>query len=188
MAKPKHETETNTDPAGLGSTTQTVVIETERGPIEAKRGDRVLVVKMASITQHETGESWPHDYAASICDLHYRLPPLGLEAGATLVSAGLWADHVEAKSPGLTKLTESGEITVHGSAAAAFANLSINELRKVIAVTRHGLVLREWEQLEQASDRPRKVVLEALRERLRLYRDHAPLDYYTLPQRVGTAA
>lgn len=152
--------------------TSTAILDVAPAPVEVSRGSTVCVVKMAHITGSD-GESIPHDYSVTIYDSDLKLAPLELEGGATAVPAGLLADHIEAGSPGWRHLDSLGEVRVYESVAAAFAALHTAELRKVIAVTRHGAVLREWEQIEQAGE-SRRIILAEIRERLRLWADHKP--------------
>lgn len=164
------------------ATNATVLVETVSGPVEVSADARVLVIKSSKIEGVGTGDEWDHPYATTIHAKDYSLEPITLLGGATLVNAELWAAHVAANSPGLEHLEASGALAVHESVDSAHRTLGASTLRKVVDETRDGKVLRRLEQLEQDADSPRRVILQALRERLRLYRDYAP------PQHLGSAA
>jgi hypothetical protein len=164
-------------------TATTVILDTPAGTIEVPRSATVCVVKMASIAG-EDGESLPHEYGSTIFDRDYKHVPLDLEAGATAVDAGHVYDHIEAKSPWLVEALASGEVRIYESIAVAFASLPVVELRKVIAVTRHGSVLRSWVRIEEDGE-ARRHILADLRERLRLWSDHKPLTHLPASQIVS---
>lgn len=143
--------------------------------------DKIVIIKASTVESPKTGEPWEHRGATMIYSADYTIV-LTLEDGATEIAAGDWAAHLAAESPGLMVLLARGEVAVYRSAVDALAQLPAHALRAAIARTRHGVVLRAWETAEQDSPRPRKVILEGIRERLRCFRDHAPTSMLSLAE------
>jgi len=153
----------------MGKKTNTIAVDIEGSTVELQPGAKITVVYMGTVGEDE----WTHESGNVISDRAYKLTPITLHAGATEVDAALWADHVEAKSPGLVHLDEAGSLEVFRSPAAVLARPAAY-LRKVIKVTRHGRVLRAWEAAERKRDQPRKRLLAGIVERVRIFGDHAP--------------
>jgi len=151
---------------------------------EVPADSEICVIKLSTIEglndYGASGELWPHDSPASICDRDYTLAPLSLEAGGTLVSAKLFAAHVAAGSPALAVMVERREVTVYASAADAYERVPPSLVLQVIEVSRHGDFLQAWEIRERARKPPRRAILDALRNRLQLYADHHPVVYLDL--------
>jgi hypothetical protein len=141
---------------------------------KSKKPDHnICVIKRAELESATTGEAIDHMGPNAVNDPLYKLQPITLEAGATLVSAALWTAHKD--NPNLRALDRF--LTVYDSAEEAFSKMSQGQLLKVVKVSRHGALLRRWHELEQASSKPRMAVIKALVERLRLYGDFAPIQF-----------
>lgn len=143
-------------------------------------GAQICVVYGGSVNGVDTGDQWPHEGPAVVSSRDYKLDPLTLEAGASLVDAALYQAHLDANSPGLEHLVLCGSVTTYATAEEALASIPASQLRRVLGVTRHGALLRQWEAIESQAARPRAVILDDIRGRLRLYRDHAPEQFLSL--------
>lgn len=119
------------------------------------------------------------------------VPMLTLEAGASMVRAGLLAAHIAGNDEVLDLKIERGEITIFASAEDVL-ELPISQLRDILAVTRQGLVLRAWSAAEGARTRPRRAIVDGIERRLALFKDFAPVVIESLgslvPQRRPSAA
>jgi hypothetical protein len=149
--------------------TNTIAVDIGGNTVDLPPGSKITVVYMGTVGDDE----WIHESGTTISDRAYKLAPITLHAGATEVDAALWADHVAAKSPGLVDLDGRGCLEVYRSPAAVLTR-PVAYIRKVVAVTRHGRVLRAWEASEASRDEPRRRIIDGIRERVRIFGDYAP--------------
>lgn len=97
---------------------------------------------------------------------------LMLEPGGSLVNAGLFADHVAKPHPAFKRLLDAGAVTIYATAPEAL-KMPTAQLTAMIRVTRHAATLRQWLNAEEAREPKRRVILEGLRERLRINAEHS---------------
>ncbi len=94
------------------------------------------------------------------------------EPGGSLVNAGLLFDHVAKPHPAFKRLLDAGAFTIYASAPEAL-KMPTAQLTAMIRVTRHAATLRQWLAAEEVREPKRRVILEGLRERLRINGEHS---------------
>jgi hypothetical protein len=164
------------EPAKTG---KTIKLKLHTGKFEAFAPDtKVCVLRQTSIG--ERGDPVPHTGNAFY--EYGEAGTLTLGPGCTYVEAGKLASH---EGHWLFKVhREAGEITVFERATDLLEKPTA-ELRKLMAATQHGDVLREWEAAERKRTTPRANLLSQLHERIRLWGNWAPPQVTNTQQAVG---
>lgn len=134
--------------------------------ISATRDVDVCVVYMGTVGEAELLHDAP--FGCESPGLEW----LMLEPGGSLVSAGLLADHIAKPHPVFKRLLDAGAFTVYATAKEALA-MPTAQLTAMIKITRHAATLRQWLAAEEVREPKRRVILEGLRERLRINAEHS---------------
>lgn len=134
--------------------------------ITVNREADVCVVYMGTVGEAESVHTAPFGVEAP------GLEWLMIEPGGSMVNAGLLADHLAKPHPGFKRSIEAGAFTVYADPVEAL-KLPTATLTSMIRITRHARTLRAWLDAEQAREPKRRVILEGLRERLRINAEHS---------------
>lgn len=147
-------------------TDQQVSITINGHTVTTTREADVCVVYMGTVGEAE------HLHTAPFGTESPGLEWLMIEPGGSLVNAGLLADHLAKPHPAFKRMLDAGAFAVHATAEDALKG-SPATLSAMIRVTRHARTLREWLRAEEAREPKRRVIIEGLRERLRIYAEHS---------------
>lgn len=149
----------------INSTTLTVPRFVD-GPDGRPVPTEVCVVYMGTVGEAENVHTAP--IGCESPGLEY----LRLEAGGSLVNAGLLADHIAKPHPAFKRLLAAGAFTVYATPAEAM-KAPTKHVTDMVKITRHARTLREWLTAEEAREPKRRVMLDGLRERIRIYGEHS---------------
>ncbi len=158
---------------------KTVKIKMHAGKVEAFAPDTKVCV-LRSTTIGERSDPVPHTGNAMY--EHGDAGTLTLGPGCTYVTASKLATHEGHWL--FKKQRDDGEIVVFESAAELLGKPTA-DLRRIMAVTQHGEVLREWQDAERKREVPRANLLSQLHERVRLWGNWAPPQVTNIQQAVG---
>jgi hypothetical protein len=151
---------------GPDKMTDQISITVNTTTLTLDRKAEVCVVYMGTVGEAENVHTAP--FGVEFAGLEW----LMLEPGGSLVNAGLFGDHVAKPHPAFKRLLDAGAFTIYATAEEALKAPTAH-VTAMIRNTRHAKTLREWLRVEEAREPKRKVIIEGLRERLRINADHS---------------
>lgn len=146
--------------------TQENVTITLNKTVTVARDADVCVVYMGTVGEAESVHTAPFGVEAPGLDW------LMLEPGGSMVNAGLLADHVAKPHPAFKRAIEAGAFTIYATPDEALA-APMATVTAMVRITRQARTLRAWLAVEEKREPKRRVLLEGLRERLRINAEHS---------------